>query len=249
MPDPASSQGREPGASSSGSGKGNSVVAVILDQSDVHSSTASSAPPSPTPSSSLARSQQPPPAIPDYDLLARIGGGSYGEVWIGRTAIGTCHAIKFVYRSSFDHDRPYEREFSGMRKFEPISRSHPNLVAVLHVGRNDAAGYFYYVMELADDAAANSKSEIRNPKENQSSDAVKRDDQKPLPQSGWYIPRTLRQDLRTRGRLTVPECLELGLALTDALAHLHRHGLVHRDVKPSNIIFVNGVPKLADIGR
>ena len=84
--------------------------------------------------------------------------------------------------------------------------------------------------------------------ENQSSDAVKRDDQKPLPQSGWYIPRTLRQDLRTRGRLPVPECLELGLALTDALAHLHRHGLVHRDVKPSNIIFVNGVPKLADIG-
>lgn len=38
------------------------------------------------------------------------------------------------------------------------------------------------------------------------------------------------------------------MALTEALAHLHGHGLVHRDVKPSNIIFVAGRPKLADIG-
>ena len=42
--------------------------------------------------------------------------------------------------------------------------------------------------------------------------------------------------------------MRLGLALSQGLAQLHRHDLVHRDVKPFNIIFVNGVPKLGDIG-
>jgi serine/threonine protein kinase len=42
--------------------------------------------------------------------------------------------------------------------------------------------------------------------------------------------------------------VSIGITLASALAHLHKYGLVHRDVKPSNIIFVGGVPKLADIG-
>src|SRR5207244_440195 len=63
-----------------------------------------------------------------------------------------------------------------------------------------------------------------------------------------YVPRTLAFDLKQRGRLPLDECLRIGLALTSALAHLHKNGLVHRDIKPSNIIFVGGAPKLADIG-
>src|SRR5206468_12570335 len=66
--------------------------------------------------------------------------------------------------------------------------------------------------------------------------------------SGLYIPHTLKLDLYRHGRLPVEECIQIGLSLTTALEHLHAHGLVHRDVKPSNIIFIGGVPKLADIG-
>src|SRR5437660_7468864 len=63
-----------------------------------------------------------------------------------------------------------------------------------------------------------------------------------------YVPKTLKYELHARGRLPFEECVQIGLALTNALAQLHKNGLVHRDVKPSNIIFVNGVTKLADIG-
>jgi len=179
-----------------------------------------------TPSTGALPPQRDPPPIPDHELLKCIGRGGYGEVWLARNVLGTWRAIKIVYRSSFDHDRPYEREFEGIRKFEPISRSHESQVDILHVGRNDAAGFFYYVMELADDAS--SASSIQNP--------------------GSYIPKTLKHVLHDQGRLPLDQCLRIGLALITALDHLHRHGLVHRDVKPSNIIFGEGIANLADIG-
>ena len=63
-----------------------------------------------------------------------------------------------------------------------------------------------------------------------------------------YDPWTLRSHLAQRGRVSIAECLDIGLHLAAALEHIHKNGLIHRDVKPSNIIFINAVPKLADIG-
>jgi len=91
-----------------------------------------------------------PPPIPDHVLLRPIGAGAYGEVWLARNALGTLRAVKIVYRARFEEEHPFEREFRGILKYEPVSRTHEGLVQVLHVGRNDEAGYFYYVMELAD---------------------------------------------------------------------------------------------------
>ncbi|MBI4660817.1 MAG: protein kinase, partial [Verrucomicrobia bacterium] len=186
------------------------------------------------------------PQIPDHELLRRIGGGSYGEVWLARNVMGTYRAVKIVCRDRFDHERPYEREFQGIQRFEPISRTHESQVDILHVGRNDPAGYFYYVMELADDASQ-SEAGGRRAETEQILPPVSRLSS-PIFNPDTYLAKTLRSELFSRGRLPLEECLQIGLSLTSALAHLHQHGLVHRDIKPSNIIFVNGIPKLADLG-
>ena len=180
------------------------------------------APKRPSASARPARRDSRLPRVPDHELVERIGAGSYGEVWLARNIIGSLRAAKIVFRSRFSEARPFDREFAGLQRFEPISRSHPGFVSILHVGRNDRAGYFYSIMELADDAGAGATPN--------------------------YIPRTLANELAARGRLPVSECVQIGMELASALGHLHEHGLAHRDVKPSNVIFIKGTPRLADIG-
>jgi serine/threonine protein kinase len=168
------------------------------------------------------------PDAPDYKLFnPPFGEGAYGKVWLARNKAGQWRALKVVYLANFDQNTdPYEREFNGIKKYQPISDKHPGLLRVEFVSEKQA-GYFYYVMELGD----------------------------PL-KPGWerepstYKPRDLVSErARSHGRrLPVRECVRIGLALSDALDFIHRQGLTHRDIKPQNIIFVNGQPKLADLG-
>jgi len=163
------------------------------------------------------------PLIPDHEVLRVIGRGAYGEIWLARSLTGALRAVKVVYRSTFESERAFQREFQGMSSFEPISRAHAGFVDILHVGRTRE--YLYYIMELADDHVAGRNIDIVN-----------------------YAPRTLKSDLDRQKRLSASESIQLGLSLTEALDALHAHGLTHRDIKPSNIIFIDSVPKLADIG-
>lgn len=168
------------------------------------------------------------PETPDYELFdPPFGEGAYGRVWVAKNAIGQWQALKAVYLSKFDNNTdPFDREFNGISRYKPISDGHPGLLRVDFVS-GKRPGYFYYVMELGDALEPGWERE---------------------PSS--FKPRDLAS-VRARApskRLAVRECLRIGIEVSNALEFLHQQGLTHRDIKPQNIIFVNGHPKLADMG-
>ena len=179
----------------------------------------------PTPSEAPTRVKESgQPDIPDHTLIRCIGEGSYGQVWVARNAIGLYHAVKVVYQNRFGTEQPYERALRGIQKFMPVSRSHDGFVHILHVGRNEPAGYFFYIMEAGDDQDSGQQID-----------------------PATYTPKSLASELRRWERLSGEQCLTFMIAIAEAVERLHQHQLIHRDIKPANIIFVNGRPKLADI--
>ena len=163
--------------------------------------------------------RSPPTELPDYHLLSHIGSGSFGEVWLGRSRkLDTLCAVKLL-----PEGEKAQIELDGARNFAHHAGEHPHLVRVLHMG--EVPGWLYYVLELADGyPVAKGADPTRT-----------------------YKPRTLREDLRRNGSYDLLDAVALCRDILSGVATLHQAGLVHRDIKPGNIIFVDGVPKLTDV--
>jgi eukaryotic-like serine/threonine-protein kinase len=69
----------------------------------------------------------------------------------------------------------------------------------------------------------------------------------------WYVMpfvegETLRARLAREGRLPLDVALQLAREMAEALEYAHRHGVVHRDVKPENVLLQGGHALVADFG-
>ena len=166
------------------------------------------------------------PIIPDYEVIKPIGKGGYGVVWLAKSFTGSYRAIKVINADSHDPQITFSREISGITNYEPISRHHHGLVDILHAGMVKTGIGYYYVMELADDFNATSREF----------------------DPATYVPDTLANRIQRHGRLTVSQSVDISSAILNSINYLHKNGLLHRDVKAANILFVNGEAKLGDPG-
>ena len=165
-----------------------------------------------------------PPNIPDFDLIRPVGRGGFGQVWLATNhATGALRAVKVIPLQRSDGRDPAGREITSLARLEAnLCRRHRNLATIHHVGKTDE--HLYYVMDPADDVSGAPASADAN-----------------------YRPATLRSRLEG-GHLSTEECLKFAAQLSSGLASLHEVGMVHRDVKPANCLFIDGELKLADFG-
>ena len=163
------------------------------------------------------------PLIPDYREIRLLGRGGFGSVYLVTDVTGHPFALKVVTNAEVGDNYRYEREYASICTHRPISGRHPNLLQILHVGKGE--GFFYYTMPLADDLSGGPFD------------------------AGTYRQKTLEQVICAYGRaMPIRDAIQAMLPILDALEFLHENGTVHRDVKPENILFMNGKSVLGDIG-
>ena len=112
-----------------------------------------------------------------------------------------------------------DRELRGLETYYRKC-THPNLIKILAVEKNPGR-FVAYTMEAADH----------------------------LPEAGSdYCPDTLANRLKYHKSLPPEQVLGILIDLLDALETLHGENLVHRDIKPDNILFLHGKAVLGDPG-
>jgi hypothetical protein len=157
-----------------------------------------------------------PATIGRYEVLRELGRGTMGVVYEAHDPIlGRNIALKVIeiaFGVGEDERHTFERRFFAEAR-SAARLSHPGIVVVHDVGRDQESGALFMALELIE---------------------------------GDTVGSVLKQ----RGPFAWQEALRIVARVAEALHHAHAHGVVHRDVKPTNLMLLapGGEPKVMDFG-
>lgn len=150
-----------------------------------------------------------------YEILAPVGRGGMGIVLKARdTRLHRIVAVKVLAPELASNPTARKRFLREAQAAAAISHDH--VVTIHAVDENKVAGF------------------------------AERAGQSDLPYlvMEFIDGQSLQQKLDRQGALPLPEILRIGRQIAAGLAAAHAQGLIHRDVKPSNILLQNGVERV-----
>ena len=159
-----------------------------------------------------------------YKMLCMIGSGGFGEVWLAKMRDGAYCAVKSVSKSG-----GATRELEALKKYVKFcgKAASENIIKIGDVC--DGGDCLYYAMPLADGL-----------------------DSSISPEDERWVPDTLQARIDARKSadewFSRAEILAFISPVISAAQAISAAGLLHRDIKPQNILFVGGKIVLADIG-